>query len=112
MSHVIKQVAGVLAVTLKHASTKHEQSIGMPERSHWLIKQTLKIETGERRSVWHKYISNAVLNYNTSYNTSIGCEPSKVFPGHISHNIVDLKMGIRPQKGHTPTSHIAQNILK
>ena len=50
MSHVIKEVAGVLYITLKHATTKHAQTIGLPERSHASIKQALKIETGERRS--------------------------------------------------------------
>ena len=83
MSHVIKEVAGVLGITLKHATTKHAQTIGLLERSHASIKQALKIDTGERRSLWHKYINNALLNYNTSYHTSIGCEPSRVHHGRI-----------------------------
>ena len=111
-SHVIKEVAGVLGVTLKHATTKHAQTIGLLERSHASIKNALKIETGERRSLWHKYINIAVLNYNTSYHTSIGCEPSRVFPGRIPYNILDLKLGIRPQQQPIPTSQIAQDILE
>ena len=31
MSHVIKEVAGVLGITLKHATTKHAQTIGLFE---------------------------------------------------------------------------------
>ena len=54
MSHVIKEVAGVLGITLKHATTKHAQTIGLLVQSHASIKQALKIETGERRSLWHK----------------------------------------------------------
>ena len=54
------------------------------------------IETGECRSLWQKYISIAVVNYNTSHHSSIGCEPSRVFHGRILYNILDLKMGIRP----------------
>ena len=96
-STVIKEVAGVLEITLKHATTKHAQTIGLLERSHASIKQALKIETGERRSLWHKYVSIAVLNYNTSYHASIGCEPRRVFHGRNPSNILDLKMGIRPQ---------------
>ena len=65
-SSVIEVVAGVLGIILKHATTKHAQTIGLLERSHASIKQALKIETGERRSLWHKYVSIAVLNYNTS----------------------------------------------
>ena len=111
-SHVIKEVAGVLGVTLKHATTKHAQTIGLLERSHASIKRALKIETGERRSLWHKYVNIAVLNYNTSYHTSIGCEPSRVFHGRIPYNILDLKLGIRPQQQPIPTSQIAQDILE
>ena len=61
MSHVIKEVAGVLGITLKHATTKHAQTIGLLERSHALIKQALKIERGDRRLLWHEYVSIAVL---------------------------------------------------
>ena len=82
-SRVIKEAAGVLGITLKHATTKHAQTIGLVERSHVSIKHSLKIETGERRSLWHNYVSIAVLNYNTSYHASIGCEPSGVFHGRI-----------------------------
>ena len=111
-SHEIKEVAGVLGITLKHATTKHAQTIGLLERSHASVRQSLKIETGERRSLWHKYISIAVLSYNTSYHSSIGCEPSKVFHGRITYNILDLKLGIRPQKTPAPDSEIAQDVLE
>ena len=76
-SNVIKEVAGVLGITLKHATTKHTRPIGLLDRSHASIQQALKIETGERRSLWQKYVNIAVLNYNTSYHTSTGCEPSQ-----------------------------------
>ena len=111
-SHVIKEVAGVLGITLKHATTKHAQTIGLLERPHASIKQALNIETGEQRSLWHKYVSIAVLNYNTSYHASIGCEPSRVFHGGIPYNILDLKMGVRPQKMPPLDSQIAQDVLE
>ena len=112
MSRVIKEVAGVLGITLKHATTKHAQTIGLLEQSHASIKQALKIETGERRSLWHKYINIAVLNYNTSYHTSISSEPSRVFHGRIPYNVMDIKLGIRPQQRPIPTSQIAQEVLE
>ena len=112
ISHVIKEVAGVLGITLKHATTKHAQTIGLLERSHASIKQALKIETGERRSLRHKYINIAVLNYNTSYHTSIGCESSRVFHGRITCNVLDLKLGFRPQQQPVPNSHIDQEVLE
>ena len=111
MCHVFKEVAGVIGITLKHATTNHAQTIGLLEQSHASIKQTLKIETGERRSLWHKYVIIAVLNYNTSYHTSIKCEPSRVFHGRIAYNILDLKLGIRPQQQPIPISQIAQDAL-
>ena len=111
MSHVFKGVAGVLGITLKHAATEHAQTIVLVKRSHASIKQALKIQTGERMSLWHKYISIAVLNYNTSYHTSIGCKPSPDFHGRIPYNILDLKLGIRPQQQPVPTSQIARDVL-
>ena len=42
VSHVIKEMAGVLGITLKLAQTN-----GMLERSQESTKQALKIETGE-----------------------------------------------------------------
>ena len=111
-STVIKEATGVLGITLEHATTKHAQTIGLLERSHASIKQALKIETGERRSLWHKYVSIAVLNYDTSYQASIGCEPSRIFHGRIPYNILDLKMVIRPQKYPPPDSQIAQDVLE
>ena len=112
MSHAIKEVAGVLGITLKNATTKHAQTIGLLERSHASIKQALKIETGERRSLWHKYINIAVLNYNTSYHTSIGCEPSRVFHARTPYNVLDFKLGICPQQQPIPTSQNAQEVLE
>ena len=102
MCQVIKEVAEVLGITLHHATTKHAQTIGILERTHASIKKTLKIETGENRSMWHKYVNIAVLNYNTSYHTSIGCEPIRVFHGRVPYNVLHLKMGIRPQRIPTP----------
>ena len=109
--HVIKEVAGVLGITLKQATRKHAQTIGLLERSHASIKQAVKIETGERRSLWHKYVKIAVLNYNTSYETNIGCGPSRVSHGRIPYNVLDLKLGIRPQQQPIPTSKVAQDVL-
>ena len=34
ISHVIKEASGVLGISLKHATTKHAQTIGLLERSH------------------------------------------------------------------------------
>ena len=110
LSQAIKEVAHVLGITLHYATTKHAQSIGLLKRTDASLKKALKIATGERRSRWHKYVSIAVLNKNTSYNTSIGCEPSKMFQEHVPYEVFDLKMGIRPHKLHIPNSQIVQDV--
>ena len=73
MSQATKEVAENLGTTLQHATTKDSQTNGVLERTHASLRKTLKIETGERRSMWHKYVNIAVLNYNTSYHTIMGC---------------------------------------
>ena len=111
MSHVIKEVAGVLGITLKHAISKHAQTIELIEPSHASIKQALKIETGDRRSLWHKYVNIATLNFHTSHHTSIACDPSGLFHGRIPSKIFDSKLGIRPRQQPTPTLQIAQGVV-
>ena len=112
MSHVMKEVDGVLGITAKHSTTKHAETIRLLERYQASVKQALKIETGERRSLWHKYVSLAVLNYNTPYHALIVCEPSRVFHGRIPHNILDFEMGILPQKIPSPDSQITQDVFE
>ena len=112
MSQVNKEVAEVLGINVEHATTKHAQTMGLLERTHASLKKALKLETGERRSMWHKHVSIAVLNNNTSYHTSVGCEQSRVFHGPVPYNAVDLKLSICPQKTPTSKSQFAENVFK
>ena len=93
VSQVIHEVAEILGITLKHATTKHAQTIGVLERAHATIKTSLKMASGEYRKQWHKYLPIAILNYNTTYHSSIDCEPSRVFHGRVPHNFLDHKLG-------------------
>ena len=54
ISQVIHEVAEVLGRNLKHATTKHAQTIGVLERAHATIKTYLKMASGEYRKQWHK----------------------------------------------------------
>ena len=47
--------------------------------------------------MWHEYVQIAVMNYNTSYHGSLGCEPSTLFHGRIPYNILDMKLGLKPE---------------
>ena len=111
VSQVIKEVAGLLSNTLRDATTKEAQTIGMLERSQASVKPALKIERGKRKSLWQQYVSIAVFNYNASHHASIDCEPSKEFNGGIPHNAPDSKVGILPQQAPIPTSQNAQVVL-
>ena len=66
--------------------------------------------SGEYRRQWHKYLPLAVLNYNTTYHSSIGCEPSKVFHGRIPFNVLDHKLGNNPNKNFMPTTDFAEEV--
>ena len=112
MSHVIKQVAGVPCDYSRVAGTKRAKTIGLLERSRALIKQSLRIDTSERRSLCNKYVSIAVVNCNTSYHSSISCELSRLFLGYNPKNVLDLKRNIRPQKVPAPNSQNAPEILE
>ena len=89
VSQVIHEIAEILGINLKHATSKHAQTIGVPERAHATIKISLKMASGEYRRQWHNYLPIAILKYNTTYHSSIDCEPSRVFHGRVPHNILD-----------------------
>ena len=112
ISQVIQEVAEILGINLKHATTKHAQTIGVLERAHATIKTSLKMASGEYRKQWHKYLPIAILNYNTTYHSSIDCEPSQVFHGRVPHNILDHKLGLRFNPNAAPTTDFAEKLLR
>ena len=66
-SEIVAEVAEILEIQISHASTKHAQTMGKLERTQASIKTAFKIKTGERRSMWYKYVQIAVMDYNTTY---------------------------------------------
>ena len=109
-SKILEEITEILGITLRCATTKHPQTIGKLERTHASLKTNLKMASGEYRRQWHKYVPLAVLNYNTTYHASIGCEPSKVFHGRIPYNILDHKLGNNPNKNFLPTTEFAEEL--
>ena len=103
-------ITQILGITLKCATTKHPQTIGKLERTHASLKTNLKMACGEYRRQWHKYLPLAVLNHNTTYHASIGCEPTRVFHGRIPFNILDHKLGNNPNQQINPTTEFAEEI--
>ena len=108
VSQVIHEVAEILGINLKHAKTKHSQTIGVQERAHATIKNCLKMASGEYRKQWQKYLPIAVLNYNTTYHSRIDCKPSRVFHGRVSYSVLDHKLGLP----FLPISHLLQSLHK
>ena len=109
-SKILEEITEILGITLKCATTKHPQTIGKLERTHASLKTNLKMASGEYRRQWHKYLPLAVLNYNTTYHASIGCEPSKVFHGRIPYKVLDHKLGNNPNKNFLPTTEFAEEL--
>ena len=85
---------------------------GVLERAHATMKTSLKMASGEYRKQWHKYLPIAILNYNTTYHSSIDCEPSRVFHGRVPHNILDQKLGLRFNPNIAPTTDFAEELLR
>ena len=115
-SDIVNQIAQTLDIRISHASTKQAQTIGILERTHASLKTSLKISTGERRSMWHKYVQIAVMNYNTSYHENLGCEATTVFHGRIPYNILDIKLGLKPEwkkdANEDPTDELQKQIAE
>ena len=109
-STINAEVTQILGITLKCATTKHPQTIGKLERTHASLKTNLKMACGEYRRQWHKYLPLAVLNHNTSYHASIGCQPTRVFHGRIPFIILDHKLGNNPNEQINPTTEFAEEI--
>ena len=111
-SKLIAENAQILCIQLKCATTKHPQTIGKLEHTHASLKTNLKMASGDYRRQWHKYLPLAVLNYNTTYHDSLGCEPSRIFHGRIPYNILDHKLGLNPNPKVLPTTDFADEVQR
>ena len=97
-STIVAEVAKILSIPLKCATTKHPQTIGKLERTHASLKTNSKMASGEYPRQWHKHLPLAVLHYNTTYPSTIGIEPNKLFHGRIPNNVLDHNLGNIPIK--------------
>ena len=105
-------MAQILRIQIKCATTKHPQTIGKLERTHASLKANLKMASGDYRRQWHKYLPLAVLNYNTTYQATLGCEPSRFFHGRIPYNILDHKLGLNSNPKVLPTTDFADEFKR
>ena len=68
-SRLVEEVAKMLGIQIKCATTKQPKTIGKLERTHASLKSNLKMASGEYRRQWayNRRLPLAVLNYNTTY---------------------------------------------
>ena len=111
-SRLVAEVAQILGIRIKCATTKDPHTIGKLERTHASLKTNLKMASGDYRRQSHKYLPLAVLNYNTAYHATLGCEPSRIFHGRIPYNILDHKLGINPNPKVLPTTDFADEFQR
>ena len=95
-------------ISLQNQSMFKIQSTGVAEEEQ--IFFTEDDDETEYRRQWYKYLPLAVLNYNTSYHTSIGCKPTRVFHGRIPFNILGHKLGLNPNDKILPTTDSAEEL--
>ena len=81
MSKLLAEIVQILGHQIKCATLDHPQTLGKLERTHASLKTNLKMASGDYRRQWHKNLPFAVLNYNTTYHATLGCEPSRIFHG-------------------------------
>ena len=96
-AQVNHDVTAVLGIDLKHASMKHAQQL-----------DSLRVKTHLKAA----FLPLAVLNQNTTYHESLGCELSRVFHGRIPHSIVDYKLGYNPNPRNQPQTDVAKEVRK
>ena len=52
------------------------------------------------------------MNYNTSYHESLCCEPTTVFHGRIPYNILDIKLGLKPNWKNDNAEELTEQLQK
>ena len=92
-----------------HLRSRHNQ---LEFRKNSCFYQNSLENIDGRKTAEKKNVQIAVMNYNTTYHETLGCKPSTVFPGQITYNVLDLKLGIRSKWKTTPNSHIADQLQK
>ena len=93
-SKLMKEMTTLFDIELRHATTKHAQTIGLLERTHASLKKVLKIYENRMHSDWHKYVDYAVFAHNTSRNPKTRTTPSDLFHGYTPHKAIDCRFGI------------------
>ena len=110
-SRLVDEIAKILGIQIKCATTKHPQAIGELERTDANLKSNLK-KASEYQRQYQKYLPLAVLKYNISYRSSQECEPSRTFHGTVPYIILDHRLELNPKPKISPTTDFAEKFQK
>ena len=107
------EIADVLGITLRHATTTHAQTIEVLERTHATLKTSLEMFSGKFRKQWLKNQPLALLIYDTTYHKSIECEHSPKFHGPVVHyKILSHKLDVKRKTGRVPSTNFTDEFLR
>ena len=116
VSQVIHEVAEMLGINLKHATTKHAQTIGDRSPRTGPRDNQNFFENGIRRiqETMAQIFTHCIpeLQHDIPFQYSIDCEPSRVFQSRVPHNILDHKLGLRFNRNIAPTTDFAEELLR
>ena len=87
-----KKTTDVMGITTENATIRNTRKIDTLERTQASLKKAIKIEKGEGRSMWHRYLNIDFLNYNTSCHTSIVANLADHFMG-VLHTMFLIQKG-------------------
>ena len=76
VSNMKHEIAEILGITFRHATTKHAQTDCLLEKTLATKKTPLQVCSVEFRQHGPKFSSLGFVNYNTTDHTSIESEPS------------------------------------
>ena len=108
---MILEIDEILSITVRHATKNQVQTIGTLERTDATRKMSLKLYTCEFRKQWHKFSPLTISKYNTTYHTSIGRDPGRIFHGRVPYNLLNYKLGLQLKTGLVKATGFSDKIL-
>ena len=110
VSHIFLEITNQLKISVNHATAKHPQTIGTLERSPATIKRLLGIHTNKNFTNWHRFLSLATYEYNTTYHTAIGTTPTQIFHGREPIRPLDVRFGGQLARVHIKSLDSSRNL--
>ena len=115
VSSLTHEVMTLFDIKLTHASVKHPQTLGLLERAHARIKNTLKAMEGKGHAGWHKAVDSAVFAHNTRIHPGTKTTPTEMFRGVPPTKALDMRFGVNNfadrDYEHEPTQELRDRLM-